>query len=76
MSQRKTIDKIEGCRNVDARYSSYYVVLRSGRRVSDMNHGERHMAGEEAEYWKNIIRQYPDGTKISITSCKNPNHRN
>ena len=75
MSQKKSIDKIEGCRNVDARHSSYYVVLRSGRRVSDTNHDSKDSADAEANYWINILRRYPDGTKISVKTCKNPNHK-
>lgn len=69
------IDKVEGIRDIPSNYSKYYVVLRSGRRVSDTNHLTEDEARTEKEYWNNILQQWPDGTKLEIYTCSNVNFK-
>ncbi|MHA2183128.1 MAG: hypothetical protein ACXAAH_17045 [Promethearchaeota archaeon] len=73
--KRKSIDKVSGFDNIPPEYEHYYVVLRSGRRVSPSNHHTSNEAHMEKEYWVNILRKWPDGTKMEIVECKNPNFK-
>jgi hypothetical protein len=72
MAKRKSIDKVDGFDNIPPEYKHYYVVLRSGRRVSPSNHFTRDTANEERDYWSDILRVWPDGTRMSIVQCDNP----
>jgi hypothetical protein len=72
MAKRRYIDKVF-VNTVSPEYNKYFVVLRSNRRVSDRNHVSNQSAENEAEYWRNILRRWPDGTKISVIGIDNPN---
>lgn len=65
------IDKVEGIMDIPAEHETYHVVLRDGRRVSDQNHVTQDTADKEKKYWENILRQWPDGTTMSVYTCKN-----
>jgi hypothetical protein len=43
-----------------------YIVLRDGTRVSEDMHTNLKEAEAEAEFWRSIIRRWPDGTKVII----------
>jgi len=43
-----------------------FIVLRDGIRVSDDMHDKMESAEHEAEHWREIIRRWPDGTKVTI----------
>ena len=43
-----------------------YIVLRDGIRVSEDMHTKIEDAEHEAEFWRKIIRSWPDGTKVTI----------
>ena len=75
MAKRKSIDKLDGFDNIPPEYPNYYVVLRSGRRVSPSNHYTKDDAQQEKMYWENILRKYPDGTRMTIVECKNPSFK-
>lgn len=74
-TKRKFMDKVMGCDNIPEEYKKYYVVLRSGRRVSDTNHTSYDDADYEKAYWDNILRRHPDGTTMSIVECDNPSFK-
>lgn len=44
----------------------YYKVYRNGIPVSHQEYSYKEDAFQEAEYWKNIITRFPDGSKITI----------
>ena len=70
----KYIDKVLNCDNVPESCKTYFVALRSNRRVSDKNHVTLAEAQMEKTYWESILFNYPDGTKMSILECKNPKY--
>ena len=70
----KTIDSIENRDTVHPDFEEYHVVLRSGRRVSDLDHTDVGSAQAERDYWSSILRRWPDGTKMSIKTCRNINY--
>ena len=43
-----------------------YIVLRDGYRVSEDMHTDLKEAEIEAEFWKSVVRRWPDGTKVII----------
>lgn len=43
-----------------------YIVLRDGIRVSEDMHTDLKEAEAEAEFWRKVIRSWPDGTKVVI----------
>jgi len=43
-----------------------YIVLRDGIRVSEDMHVKMEDAEQEAEFWRKVIRSWPDGTKVTI----------
>jgi len=43
-----------------------FIVLRDGIRVSEDMHTDIKEAEIEAEFWRGIIRRWPDGTKVTI----------
>ncbi len=43
-----------------------YAVFRSGVRVSDSVYDSKFSAQREHDYWVNILRRWPDGTKMEI----------
>lgn len=75
MAKRKSIDKIEDMDNVSPEFPNYYVVLRSGRRVSPTNHTDRLQADHEKNYWIGILQKWPDGTRMEVVTCKNPSFK-
>ena len=47
-----------------------YVILRDGRRVSDLEYGSKVEAKTEYEHWSSILNRWPDGSKIEIVEVK------
>lgn len=43
-----------------------YAVFRNGFRVSDSEYGSKMDAQREMDYWANIIKRNPDGSKLEI----------
>ena len=43
-----------------------FIVLRDSIRVSDDMHDKMENAEHEANHWREIIRRWPDGTKVTI----------
>lgn len=46
--------------------SARYIVLRDGSRVSERTHRIKLDAEVEADYWRDIVRKWPDGSVIRI----------
>jgi hypothetical protein len=46
--------------------TSKFIVLRDGVRVSDDMHESEAQAEREANFWREIIKRWPDGTKVTI----------
>ena len=47
-----------------------YVILRDGRRVSDLEYVSEVEAKTEYEHWSSILNRWPDGSKIEIVEVK------
>jgi len=43
-----------------------YAVVRSGIRVSELDHDNEFSAQDELDHWNRILNMWPDGTKVSI----------
>ena len=46
--------------------TSKSIVLRDGVRVSDDMHNTEAEAEQEANFWREIIKRWPDGTKVLV----------
>lgn len=45
-----------------------YIVKRNGIRVSEEVHTSYESATNELNYWKDLIKRWPDGSKLTIDS--------
>ena len=52
----------------DTDQKKLYAVFRNGFRVSNSEYEAESFAQTELVYWKNIIRQFPDGSKLEVRS--------
>lgn len=43
-----------------------YAIFRNGFRVSDSEYDSKLDAQRELDYWANIIKRHPDGSKLEI----------
>jgi hypothetical protein len=43
-----------------------YAIFRNGFRVSDSEYDSKLDAQRELDYWENIIKRHPDGSKLEI----------
>lgn len=43
-----------------------YAVFRNGFRVSDSEYDSKMDAQRELDYWTNIVKRHPDGSKLEI----------
>ena len=46
--------------------TSKFIVLRDGIKVSEDLHDSETDAQHEANFWREIIKRWPDGTKVTI----------
>jgi len=46
--------------------TSKFIVLRDGIRVSEYMHSSEASAEIEANHWREIIKRWPDGTKVIV----------
>ena len=49
-----------------AKEPKMYAVFRNGTRVSDSEYDSPTAARPEHDYWANIVRRWPDGSKLDI----------
>lgn len=54
-----------------------FVVTRGGARVSENEYStpDAVRAIEEKEFWQNIVKRFPDGTRVEIVSFDKKKHR-
>lgn len=61
--------------NNNAKKQTKYVVTRDGYRVSDIEYQNREDASNEYIFWNNVVKKWPDGTKIDIVELDRRKHR-
>ena len=47
-----------------------YAVSRNGSRVSDLEYTNKEEAKTEYDHWNNIVKRWPDGSKLEIVESK------
>lgn len=47
-----------------------YAVVRSGIRVSELDHESEYDAQVEVDHWNRILTMWPDGTKIQVVPVR------
>jgi hypothetical protein len=53
-----------------------YAVFRDGNRVSDSEYDSKMGAQTEYIYWAEIVKRYPDGSKLEIRQVKSNYYNN
>lgn len=61
--------------NNNAKKQTRYVVTRDEYRVSDIEYQNREDASNEYIFWNNVVKKWPDGTKIDIVELDRRKHR-
>lgn len=51
---------------VEKTQPTMYAVFRNGFRVSDSEYDSKLDAQRELDYWANIIKRHPDGSRLEI----------
>ena len=51
-----------------------FAVFRNGHRVSDAEYPSPLFAQTELEHWQNIVKKFPDGSKLEVRPINNPNN--
>lgn len=47
-----------------------FAVFRNGQRVSDSVYHDAFFAQRELDYWKGIVRKWPDGSRIEVRKLR------
>lgn len=53
----------------------FYVVTRSGLRVSELVYTNKNDAKTEFDHWIGIIKRWPDGSKIELVEYNETKHK-
>jgi hydrogenase maturation factor len=56
--------------NITNERQNKYVVIRNGLRVSELEYLNEEDAKVEYDHWKNIVKRWPDGSKLEIIESK------
>jgi len=48
-----------------------FAVFRNGHRVSESEYPSPAFAQKELEHWQNIVKKFPDGSKIEVLQINN-----
>jgi len=56
--------------NVAAEEPAAYAVFRNGFRVSDATYPAEFYAKHELDYWRGIIKKWPDGSRIDVRKLR------
>ena len=56
--------------NITNERQSKYVVIRNGLRVSELEYLNEEEDKVEYDHWKNIVKRWPDGSKLEIIESK------
>lgn len=74
---KKTIKKENsvGSDNNSTTEQKFFVVTRSGLRVSELVYANRNDAKTEFDHWTGILKKWPDGTKIELVEYIETKHK-
>ena len=50
----------------DTSVEKFYAVFRNGYRVSESEYPSPLFAQKELEYWQNVVKKFPDGSKVEV----------
>jgi hypothetical protein len=50
--------------------TTVYVVMRDDHRVSEREYIDSHDTRDEVRYWEELLRRFPDGSKITVKERK------
>mgnify|MGYP000860086534 CR=1 FL=1 len=50
----------------DTSDNKLFAVFRNGVRVSDTEYPSPLFAQKELEYWQNVVKKFPDGSKVEV----------
>ncbi len=53
----------------------FYVVTRSGLRVSELVYASKNDAKTEYEHWTGIVKKWPDGSRIELVEYNETRHK-
>ena len=53
----------------------FYVVTRSGLRVSELVYANKNDAKTEFDHWNGILKRWPDGTKVELVEYNEMKHK-
>ena len=56
--------------NVSSGETVAYAVFRNGFRVSDATYPAEFYAKHELDYWRGIIKKWPDGSRIDVRKLR------
>ena len=56
--------------NVEQEEQAFFAVFRNGFRVSDATYPAEFYAKHELEYWRGIIKKWPDGSRIDVRKLR------
>jgi hypothetical protein len=59
----------------DRSETAMYAVFRNGFRVSESEYDSKLDANREMDYWQNIIKRNPDGSRLEIRQLNSRNYR-
>lgn len=72
---KKTNKKENGVDNGVSTEQKFYVVTRSGLRVSELVYADKNDAKTEFEHWTGIVKKWPDGTRIELVEYNETRHK-
>ena len=50
----------------DTSVEKFYAVFRNGYRASESEYPSPLFAQKELEYWQNVVKKFPDGSKVEV----------
>jgi hypothetical protein len=59
----------------DRSETTMYAVFRNGFRVSESEYDSKLDANREMDYWQNIVKRNPDGSRLEIRQLNSRNYR-
>ena len=72
---KKTNKKENGTENNVTPVQKFYVVTRSGLRVSELVYVNKNDAKTEFDHWSGIVKKWPDGTRIELVEYNEIRHK-
>ena len=72
---KKTNKKEKVTETKETTEQKFYVVTRSGLRVSELVYANKNDAKTEFDHWSGIVKKWPDGTKIELVEYSESKHK-